>query len=56
MSKELESPAYSTGVGILLYASRQERSLQKNKHINTRGVVSDGSGGLISKIKELFNT
>ena len=56
MSKELESPAYSTGVGILLYASRQERSQQRNKHINTRGVMSDNRGGLMSKIKGLFNT
>tara|TARA_Y100001934_G_scaffold5135_1_gene7186 strand:+ start:4269 stop:5519 length:1251 start_codon:yes stop_codon:yes gene_type:complete len=55
MSKELDAPAYSTGVGILLYASRQERSIEKNKHINTRGVNSDG-GGLISRIRGLFDT
>jgi len=55
MSEELEAPAYSTGVGILLYGFRQEISAEKTALSQVRGTGNNGAGGLLDRIKRIFN-
>ena len=55
MSEELEAPAYSTGVGILLYGFRQEISAEKTALSQVRGTGNNGGGGLLDRIKRIFN-
>ncbi len=55
MSEELETPAYSTGVGILLYGYRQEISAEKTALRHVRGIGNNGDGGVLNRIRGIFN-
>ena len=56
MSAELEAPAYSTGVGILLYGFRQEIAGDRSVVNHVRGTNGGEGQGLISRIKNIFNS
>ena len=56
MSTELEAPAYSTGVGILLYGFRQELAADKALVNHVRGTNRREGQGLMGRIKNIFNS
>ena len=56
MSAELEAPAYSTGVGILLYGFRQEIAADRSVVNHVRGTNGMKGQGLMSRIKDIFNS
>ena len=56
MSTELEAPAYSTGVGILLYGFRQELAAEKALVNHVRGTNGREGQGLMGRIKNIFNS
>jgi cell division protein FtsA len=56
MATELEAPAYSTGVGILLYGFRQEIAADRAVVNHVRGTSGRDGRSLMSRIKEFFNS
>ena len=52
MSEELEGPAFSTGVGIILYGYHQE--LATERELSTRSRRNRSNGPLLEKITRLF--
>ncbi len=56
MAHELEAPAYSTGVGILLYGYRQEMVADRVAAGRVRKAGVSRARGFIGKIKGVFNS
>ena len=56
MSEELEAPAYSTGVGMLLWALRNERVAEGLIEKTGTGTRGSAFGGLVNKIGNLIGT
>ena len=56
MSEELEAPAYSTGVGMLLWALRNERVAEGSIEKTGIGTRRSALGGLVNKISNLIGT